>query len=338
MTRIAIVGMSCRFAGAPDLHAFWRLTRAGEHTFGPVPPDRWSAEMFHTTNGRDMDRTTAPHGAFIQDIRSFPALALGIPPRRVEVMDPQQRFALLTAIEAVEDAGYRTGDLPRATGVFVGLTAHEYRVLQASRTAAMMMASGQLGRAPSDLEPLADAVEKLVPPRPFSAPGVLGNMSAAAVAQELDLHGPAYTTDAACASALVAIADAVAHLRAGLVDAALAGGAYVQITPEHYIAFSRIGAMSDSGYCRPFDARADGFVQGDGVGMLLLKRLADAERDGDRIVAVIEGVALNNDGRGDGPMAPVRDGQIEVIRAAWADARLDPATATLIEAHGTGTA
>jgi acyl transferase domain-containing protein/7-keto-8-aminopelargonate synthetase-like enzyme/NAD(P)-dependent dehydrogenase (short-subunit alcohol dehydrogenase family) len=337
LSRIAIVGMSCRFAGAPDLHAFWSLTRAGRHSFGPVPEDRWSAAMFHTDSARDMDRTTAPHGAFIHDIRSFPALALGIPPRRVEVMDPQQRFALLTAMEAIEDAGYRSNELPRATGVFVGLTAHEYRVLQAARTAAMMMASGQLGQPPQDLDALADAVENIVPPRPFSAPGVLGNMSAATVAQELDLHGPAYTTDAACASALVAIADAVAHLRAGLIDAALAGGSYIQITPEHYVAFSRIGAMSDSGYCRPFDARADGFVQGDGVGMLLLKRLEDAQRDGDRIVAVIEGVALNNDGRGDGPMAPVLEGQVEVIRAAWADAKLDPASVSFVEAHGTGT-
>jgi 8-amino-7-oxononanoate synthase len=334
---IAIVGLSCRFAGARDATAFWDLLRAGKDSFTPVPADRWPEAMFRSTSSRDMDRTTAPHGAFVDDIQSFPALALGIPPRRVEVMDPQQRLALVCAIEAAEDAGYRPEQLPRNTGVFVGITAHEYRVLQSTRVAAMLMASGHTGRAPDDLGTLADAVERIVPPRPFTAPGSLGNMSAAIVAQELDLHGPAYTTDAACASAHIALHDAVLQLRAGTIDAALAGGAYIQLTPEHYIAFSRIGAMSDQGRCLPFDARADGFVQGDGVGLVLLKRLDDALRDGDRIYATIEGVALNNDGRGEGPMAPVQSGQQAVIEAAWRDAALPREAVSYIEAHGTGT-
>ncbi len=337
MSKIAIVGLSCRFADAPDAHAFWEMVRQGRDAFGPVPADRWSTTMFHTTNGRDADRTTAPHGAFIQDIRSFPALALGIPPRRVEVMDPQQRLTLLTAIEAIEDAGYKPGELPRRTGVFIGVTANEYRVLQSTRISAMLMASGALGSAPADLDGLARAVENVSTPRPFTAAGVLSNMCAATVAQELNLNGPAYTVDAACSSALVALGDAVAQLRSGMIDAALAGGAYLQITPEHYVAFTRIGAMSDAGACRPFDAAADGFVQGDGVGVVLLKRLEDAIAANDRILAVIDGVALNNDGRGEGPMAPALDGQIEVIRSAWHDAGLDPVTATLVEAHGTGT-
>ncbi len=337
MTAIAVVGMGCRFAGAPDLPSFWKLVQQGRDAFGPVPADRWDPEVFHSTSGRDMDRHTAPAGAFMPDIRSFPALALGIPPRRVQVMDPQQRFTIETAIEAVEDAGYRPRDLPRATGVYVGLTATEYRVLSASRIIATMMASGALGTPPEDPGVFADAVDHVLPPRPFTAPGVLGNMSAASVAQELDLHGPAYTTDAACASALVALADAVSQLRSGAVDAALAGGAYLQITPEHFIAFSRIGAMSTEGVCRPFDHRADGFVQGDGVGMVLLKRLDDALAAGDRIYAVLHGISINNDGRGDGPMAPVLSGQVEAIRSAWKDAGLDPALATQVETHGTGT-
>ena len=137
-------------------------------------------------------------------------------------------------------------------------------MLQAGRVLAIMMASGQLGDAPEDPTSLAEAVNRVVPPRAFSAPGVLGNMCASIVAQELDLNGPAYTVDAACASALVAVADAVTQLRAGNIDVAIAGGAYLQISPEHFIAFSRIGAMSLKGACRPFDAEADGFVQGDG--------------------------------------------------------------------------
>ena len=336
MSAIAIVGMGCRFADAPDLQSYWKLTLEGRDAFSEVPPDRWRFDSFHDTNRRATDKTYAPNGAWIEDVRSFPALALGLPPRRVEVMDPQQRLALEVALQAIEDAGL-AGNMPRRTGVFMGVTATEYRVLQASRILATMMMGGELGEPPADPLAVAEAVQRVVPSRPFTAPGVLGNMVAAAVAQELDLHGPAYTTDAACASALVAVADAVTQLRAGIVDAALAGGVYICLTPEHHVAFGRIGAISAEGRCLPFDARADGFVQGDGCGVLLLKRLEDAQRDGDRIYALIEGVATNNDGRGDGPMAPVAEGQADVITTAWADAGVDPAQLGYMEAHGTGT-
>jgi acyl transferase domain-containing protein/7-keto-8-aminopelargonate synthetase-like enzyme/NAD(P)-dependent dehydrogenase (short-subunit alcohol dehydrogenase family) len=334
---IAIVGMGCRFAGAGDLHAYWRLIVEGRDAFGPVPADRWDAAAFFDANARQADKSYAPTGGFIADVRSFPAVALQVPPRRVEVMDPQQRFTLETALEAVEDSGRKPSDLPARTGVFVGVTAVEYRTLSAMRIGAQLMASGALGEAPEDAEVFARAVERMAPPRPFTAPGLLANMVAATVAQELRLHGPAYTTDAACASALVALNDAVMSLRTGAVDAALAGGVYICLTPEHHIAFSRIGAISKSGRCLPFDARADGFVQGDGAGMVLLRRLSDAERDGDRIYAVIHGIATNNDGGGEGPMAPVRSGQVEVVRAAWDNAAMDPALAGYVETHGTGT-
>ncbi|MEQ1566578.1 MAG: aminotransferase class I/II-fold pyridoxal phosphate-dependent enzyme [Myxococcota bacterium] len=337
MTSIAIVGMGGRFAGAPDLHAYWDLTVSGRNAFGPVPPDRWPDEMFFDANRRATDKSYAPAGAFIDDVRTFPALHFGIPPRRVEVMDPQHRLSLEVSLQAIEDAGYHPRQLPRRTGVFVGVTAAEFRVLVSSRVSAALMAAGVMGQPGADPKVFARAIERVVPSRPFSAAGALSNMTAAAVAQELDLHGPAYTLDAACASALMALSDAVAQLRAGSVDAALAGGVYLQLSPENYIAFSRIGAISGSGVCRPFDARADGFVQGDGAGMVLLKRLDDARADGDRIYAVIHGIATNNDGRGDGPMAPLVAGQVEVIRDAWADAGRDPAELGYVEAHGTGT-
>ncbi len=335
---IAIVGMGCRFAGAPDVQAYWRLTVEGRDAFGPIPEDRWSHQQFFDANPRRTDKSYAPNGAFIEDVRSFPALALGIPPRRVEVMDPQQRFSILVAREAIQDAGYRIAELPERTGVYMGVTASEWRTLLGGRVVAQLMASGQLGEAPDDLEVLARAVQNVVPSRPFSAPGALANMIAAAVAQELDLHGPAYTVDAACASAMVAVENAVMALRAGTVDCALAGGVYLALSPENHIAFSRIGAISRSGRCLPFDARADGFVQGDGAGVVLLKRLDDAERDGDRIYAVIRGIASNNDGRGDGPMAPILEGQVEAIRRAWEDAGGDRARSLgYLETHGTGT-
>jgi len=337
MTSIAIVGMGCRFGGAPDLPAYWELIVSGRDAFRPIPADRWDAAVFHDDDVLAIDKSVCPAGAFVEDIRTFPALALGIPPRRVEVMDPQHRLILETSLQAIEDSGRTAADLPHRTGVFVGTTAYEYHKLLATRVMAQLMACGALGEAPEDPDILARAVQNVVPSRAYSAPGGLGNMTAATVAQELDLHGPAYTVDSACASALVALDDAVTQLRARTIDAALAGGVYLNITPDHLIAFSRVMAISPSGRCLPFDARADGFVQGDGGGVVLLKRLDDALRDGDRVYAVVEGIATNSDGRGDGPMAPIQAGQTEAIRAAWADAGIAPATLGYLEAHGTGT-
>ena len=346
---IAIVGMACRFPGAPDVSRYWQMVRDGRHAFGPPPQDRWSHEAFYSTQQRAMDRYYAPHGAFIDDIKSFAAMEFGIPPRRVEVMDPQQRMSLETAWYALQDAGYAASidnaanGRPldrRRIGTFLGLCGSEFRLLLSSRVTAQLMAAGDLGEGATEeaeATRLGEHVDRVVPSRAFSAPGVLGNMSAAAIAQELDLGGPAFTVDAACASALVAVHDAVTYLRAGQIDAALAGGVYLNLTPENLIAFSRIGAISAKGICRPFDADADGFVQGEGVGFVLLRRLDDALRDRDRIYAVLRGSGCNNDGRGDGPMSPRREGQQAVIADAWADAGITADDVGYIETHGTGT-
>ncbi|MCB9506694.1 MAG: aminotransferase class I/II-fold pyridoxal phosphate-dependent enzyme [Myxococcales bacterium] len=335
---VAIVGIGCRFAGAADLVDYWGLTVEGRDAFSKVPADRWNHAAVYDPNPRVADKTYTDRGAFIDDIKSFPAVALQIPPRRVEVMDPQQRLALECALQAVQDAGVAPRELPRRTGVYIGVTAMEYRTLLSTRVMAQLVADGEFGTPPESPSGIARGVERIVQPRPFTAAGTLANMTAATIAQELRLTGPAFTVDAACSSALVAVADAVRALRAGEVEVALAGGAYLCVTPEHYIAFSRIGAMSRAGQCLPFDERADGFLQGDGAGVVVLKRLADAERDGDRVYAVIRGVALNNDGGGDGPMAPVKSGQVEVIDLAWRDAGADPAHLGYVETHGTGTA
>ncbi|MDP2308014.1 MAG: aminotransferase class I/II-fold pyridoxal phosphate-dependent enzyme [Pseudomonadota bacterium] len=354
---IAIVGMACRFPGAPNVSRYWQLIREGRHAFGPPPADRWSHEAFFSDVQRATDRYYAPHGAFVDDVRSFAALEFGIPPRRVEVMDPQQRFVLEAAWHALQDAGYapaidrasdvgsRPGALGRdlnrrRVGTFLGLSCTEYRSLMSTRVAAAMMASGDLGHGAETADEarrMAAAVNRVAQTRAFSAAGALGNMSAAVVAQELDLGGPTFTVDAACASALVAIHDAVTYLRDGQIDAALAGGVYLNLSPENLIAFSRIGAISAKGVCRPFDAEADGFVQGEGVGMVMLKRLEDAVRDHDRVYAVIRGSGCNNDGRGDGPMSPRAEGQEAVIAQAWADAGITGDQVGYVEAHGTGT-
>ena len=339
MSAIAIVGMGARFAGANDLHAYWRLLLEGRDSFGPVPPDRWHHDTFYDANPRAIDKSYVPKAAFMADVKSFPAITLGLPPRRVEVMDPQQRLALELSLQAIQDSGRTPADMPERTGVFMGLTAMEYRVLMSSRVIAAMMASGSLGHAPADPTSISEAVERVVPSRPYTAPGALANMTAATIAQELDLHGPAFTVDAACTSSLIAITEAMRHLETHAVDAALAGGAYLNLTPEHHLAFTRVGAMSPHGECRPFDHRADGFAQGDGAGVVVLKRLADAERDGDRIYAIIRGYATNNDGKGTGPMAPVKAGQVRVIRDAWSRATdVSMAELDYVEAHGTGTA
>ncbi len=346
---IAVVGLACRFPGADDITAYWRLLRDGRHAFSTPPADRWNHAAFFSAQQRANDRYYSPHGAFVSDIRRFAALEFGIPPRRVEVMDPQQRMLLECSWFAMQDAGYaasledKEGARPmdrRRVGTWVGLTATEYKSLLSTRIAAQMMMAGTLGRAPANDEEaaiIAASVGRVVSARAFTAPGVLANMSAAVVAQELDLGGPAYTVDAACASALVAVHDAVTFLRDGQIDVALAGGAYLNLTPENLIAFSRIGAISARGVCRPFDLDADGFVQGEGAGMVVLKRLEDAVRDNDRIYAVIRGTAMNNDGRGDGPMSPRAEGQTEVIRAAWDDAGIHGDSIGYVEAHGTGT-
>lgn len=314
------------------------MNRAATDGFSPVPSSRWDHSLFFSDSRRAPDKSYAPKGGFIDDILSFPALELGIPPRRVQVMDPQQRLLLWTALEAIEDAGISASDLPDRTGVIIGVTATEFREIQSARSMAQLMASGQFGTPPEDTAALSRSVERVMPPRAYSAAGALGNMTAAMVAQELDLKGPAYTVDSACASALVALSQAIDGLRSGTLDAALAGGVYLQLAPDHYLAFSRIGAISGKGACRPFDAEADGFVQGDGSGVVLLKRLDDAIANGDRIYAVIDGVALNSDGSGAGPMAPNVEGQADVIARAWADSGRDPSTLGYVEAHGTGTA
>ncbi len=164
--------------------------------------------------------------------------------------------------------------------------------------------------SPEEAEVVRAAVADVVPMRAFSIAGNLLNMSAAAVSQTFDLGGPAFTLDAACSSALVAIHEAAVNLRAGQCNVAFAGGVYLNLHPDNLIGFARIGAISPTGVCRPFDARADGFVMGEGVGVVVLKRLDDALRDGDRVYAVIRGSGCNNDGRGDGPMTPRPEGQM----------------------------
>jgi len=367
---VAVIGLACRFAQAPDADAYWDNVLAARECFSEIPEARWHNAAFHSERRREHDKSYVTRGGFIEDVASFGAMHFGVAPRRVQHMDPQHRLTLECVRNAFQDAGLERelhawiegeyepaprptiGDVgadgispphrfePTRTGTFLGLSSSEYRDIIGARAMAVEMAAGGYGVRPSDADAraLLDSVSHIAPISSFSMSGTLLNMSAANVAHHWGLRGPAYTIDAACASALVAVADAVLMLRAGLCDAAIAGGAYFNFTPVNLISFSRIGAISRQGRCRPFDANADGFLQGDGVGVVVLKRLDDALRDGDRIRAVIRGVGVNNDGsQSSGPMAPSLDGQVEAIELAQRDAQIEPASIDFIECHGTAT-
>jgi 8-amino-7-oxononanoate synthase len=337
---VAIVGMGCRFPKAADLGAYWQNIRDARVCFSEVPADRWDHSLFYDPSPRAIDMTYARKVGLIDDVRAFAAMHYGLAPLRVTVTDPQQRLLLDTVRVALEDAGYTERTLAGSrTGVFVGASVSEYKDNHTSRLRARALAHGQWGRGAARAKEIAEAiVESVTPLRAFSIAGNLLNMIAATVAQTFDFHGPAYTIDAACSSALVATFDAVLALRARVCDTAIAGGVYLNLTPDNLVGFARIGAISPSDACRPFDEKADGFVLGEGVGAVVLKRLADALRDGDRIYAVIRGAGINNDGRGEGPMTPRLEGQLDAIERAHAEVDFTPDTIGYIEAHGTATA
>ena len=334
----AIVGMGCRLPGAADLTHFWTTVQSRRVPVGAVPRERWNHDSYYDPDPRRPDRTYARVLASVDEVDRFCPEFYGIVPRRARVMDPQQRLMLEVARAAIEDAGYASGGLPRATGVYVGISVSEHYQLAAARLNAMQLRDGRFGRVAPGLESAWESLVENVPrTHAHSMIGQMLNMAATSVAQAFDLGGPAFAIDAACSSALVALGEAILHLRAGACDAALVGGVYVACTPSNLIGFSRIGALSPSDTCRPFDERADGFVVGEGAACVLLKRLDDALRDGDRIWAVVRGFGINNDGRSEGPMTPRLEGQVACIERAYADARMSPAQIGLVEAHGTGT-
>ncbi|MBX7114377.1 MAG: aminotransferase class I/II-fold pyridoxal phosphate-dependent enzyme [Myxococcaceae bacterium] len=335
-----MVGMACRFPHADDLNGLWQVVKEGDVTFSAPPADRWTHRSFFSSDARATDKTYVQKGAFLSNVRDFAALHYGLAPRRVQVMDPQQRLMVEVVREALQDAGYEKKPLDKAnTGVFVGASVSEYKDLLTSRMRAQQIIDGNFGDALNEAEAqaLRAAMADVVPTRAFSIAGGLLNMIAASVSQTFDLSGPSFTLDAACSSALVAIHEGVVHLRAGQCNVALAGGVYLNLTPDNLVGFSRIGAISPTGACRPFDARADGFIMGEGAGVVVLKRLEDALADKDRVYAVIKGSGCNNDGRGDGPMTPRPEGQIDAMARAHREADFPVQTLGLVETHGTAT-
>ena len=339
---IAIIGLGCQFPEAPNPLAFWQLIRRGGLTFRPIPASRWNHRLFFDDRPRTIDRTYVQQGAFLDDeeLKQFAALHFGMAARRAQLTDPQHRLLLDAVRCAIQDAGYETRWFCRErTGVFVGASVSEHKELHLIRLRAMQLLDGGFGKKPGGISDGVEQslVENVATTRAFSVPGNLLNMAAATVAQFYDLGGPAFAIDAACSSGLVALHNAVMHLRTKQLDLALAGGVYLNLLPDNLVGFARIGAISRAGACKPFDAAADGFLMGEGVGVVLLKRREDAQHDGDRIYALIKGSACNNDGRSEGPMTPRQGGQLAVLEAAYRDAGVAPSTIGYMEAHGTAT-
>jgi acyl transferase domain-containing protein len=301
---IAIVGMSCRFPGADNPDDFWQLLRAGGEAIREVPADRWSIEASHPPATR--------RGGFMERIDGFEPLFFGISPLEATTLDPQQRLLLEVTWEALENAGIDPGALAGSnTGVFVGISN-------------------------------ADYAQRLTPQQRLAAGGYigLGNTSSTAAGRLsyfFGTHGPSMAVDTACSSSLVGIHLAVRSLRDGESDVAVAAGVNVILASETSILLAGGQALAPDGRCKTFAAAADGYVRGEGCGVIVLKRLGDAVAAGDPILAVIRGTAVNHDGRSSGLTVPNGPSQQKVLRRALADAGVQPAAVGYVEAHGTGT-
>ncbi|MFB7255519.1 aminotransferase class I/II-fold pyridoxal phosphate-dependent enzyme [Streptomyces nojiriensis] len=334
---IAVVGMACRFPGARHVNQYWRLLTAPQPQFGAVPDSRWRTAAFLSDNVRDTSAAYTDTMALLPDVGHFDAAHYGIPPRRARAMDPQARLLIDLAREAIQDAGWEADGFDREeTSVITALTEGGYRELSTMRIRMRQLAGGEFGArlAHPRLPETVRAVDGL---NGTSVAGLLLNMGPNTISSVFDLHGESYALDSACSGGLMAVANAVHALRAGRSRIALAGGAQLILTPDLLVGLCRIGAISRSGRCLPFGARADGFVLGEGAGVLVLRPLSDALAAGDRVYAVIRGVGTANDGTVQGGMHPQAAGQLRTLRRAYRDAGLAPDAVGYLEAHGTGT-
>lgn len=339
---IAIIGMGCLFPNAANLAEFWRSLRRGEDGITEVPPTHWAIRDHFDPDPKATDRTYCARGGFLSPA-PFDPTEFGIPPTVLEATDTSQLLSLIVAKAALEDAGYGEGrDFNRErVSVLLGVTGTQELVLPL----AARLGRPHWQRALQECGVSADVAEQVISRiaenyvswQENSFPGLLGNVVAGRIANRLNLRGTNCVVDAACASSLGAVHLATLELAAGRCDMALTGGADTFNDVFMYMCFSKTTALSPTGDARPFSDDADGTVLGEGLGMLVLKRLADAERDGDRIYAVIRGIGTSSDGRSQSIYSPHAAGQARALRNAYRQAGFGPETVELIEAHGTGT-
>ena len=307
---IAVVGMAGRYPGADNADEMWELFSNYRSGVGELPAGRWSEYSRAPEMTRRMEQAQLT-GGYIEDIASFDAEFFGLSPLEAANMDPQQRIILQLTWEALEDAHIPANQLRgKPVGVFMGNTNNDYGMLIS-----------------------ADPAEA----HPYALTGNSSSIIANRVSYAFDFRGPSVAMDTACSSSLVAIHQAVRSLRDGDSEVAVAGGVNLLCSPFATVAFSELGVLSPTGGIRAFSDDADGIVRSDGAGVIVLKRLEDARRDGDNVLAVIKGSAVNSDGRSNGLTAPNPDAQVDVLRSAYADARIDPQAVDYVEAHGTGT-
>ena len=310
---IAIVGMACRFPGdAIDAESYWRLLEEGREAISEVPRERWAVDALYHPDPDRPGGVTSRWGGFLRDVDVFDPALFQIAPREAARMDPHHRLLLQVVWEALEDAGLAPSRLAGTrTGVFIGLSTNDYTAMEFNDAVAI------------------DA---------YTGTGASASVAAGRISYQFDFRGPSLAVDTACSSSLVAAHLACHSLRSGESDFALAGGVGLLLAPFTSIAASRLHFLAPDGRCKTFDARADGFVRGEGCGIIVLRRLSDAIESGDRILALIRGSAVNQDGRSAGLTAPNLSAQQEVIRGALANAGIAREQVSYIEAHGTGTA
>ncbi|RPI01850.1 MAG: acyltransferase domain-containing protein, partial [Calditrichaeota bacterium] len=310
---IAVIGIACSFPHAKNHRIFWQNLLDGVDAISSVPEDRWSNDQFYSATPGENGKISSRFGGFIDEIDKFDPQFFGISPREAVSMDPQQRLLLQTSWHALEDAGLKPSALQKSrTGVFVGISGNDYtQVMHENQDAHDIDAYAGSGNAMS--------------------------IAANRLSYFYDFIGPSIAVDTACSSSLTAVHLAVKSLRSRETDMAVAGGVNVILSPYPSITFSQAHMLAPGGRCRTFDASAEGYVRGEGCGIIILKRLRDAVQDGDPILAVVRGTAINQDGRTNGLTAPNSLAQVRVIEGALQDAGLAASQIDYIETHGTGT-
>ena len=312
MEPIAIIGMGLRFPGANNPESFWHLLREGVDAITEIPPERWNVDQFYDPKPATPGKMITRHGGFLDQVDQFDPSFFGISPRETERIDPQQRLVLEVAWEALENAGIAPDKLSGSqTGVFIGIGNYDYSRLQ----------NGHLSNLNA-----------------YDGPGTTLGIAANRLSYVLNLRGPSLVVETSCSSSLVAVHLACQSLYTGESNLCLVGGVNLILSPESNIIFSHAQMMAADGRCKTFDASADGYVRGEGCGLIVLKRLREALRDEDNILAIIRGSAVNQDGLSNGLTAPNGPSQQAVIRKALENAGVAPSQISYVEAHGTGTA
>ncbi len=340
---IAVVGISSFFPGSSDLRGFWHDIVDGNDQITEVPPSHFLIEDFYDPDPFAPDKTYCKTGAFLKPVE-FDPMEYGLPPKNIETTDTSQLLALIAAKQVLDDATqgqFSNMDRSKVSvilGVAAGLELLGEMACRLGRPQ-WVKALREEGIPEEEVIRICDRIaNEYVPWKESTFPGLLGNVVAGRIANHFDLGGTNCTSDAACASSFSAMSMALNELYLGQSDLVITGGVDTNNDPLLYVSFSKTPALSRTGDCRPFADNADGMVLGEGIGMVALKRLEDAERDGDKIYAVIKGMGTSSDGSGTSVYAPVAEGQTKALRRAYEAAGYTPDTVELMEAHGTGTA